>query len=111
MITITFTASIVKKAKGCFVAHAEEFPLTAEPASTQRGAIKKLKIVVLGRLRQAAERGAVTSFLDDAGYVAELIGLDNKITLQANIHDSATVSVPLGIKLLTLDRANWHHRR
>ena len=111
MITITFTASIVKNAKGCFVAHAEEFPVTAEPASTQRGAIKKLKTVVRDRLCQAAETGTLPEFLDDAGYAAELIGLDNQITLQANIHDSATVPVPLGTKLLTLDRANWHRRR
>ena len=110
MITITFTASIVKTAKSRYIAHAEELPVTSEPATTQRGAIKKLKIAVLGRLRQAAERGAVISLLDDAGYAAELIGLDNKITLQANIHDSATVSVPLGRHLLTLDRANWRRR-
>ena len=110
MITVTFTASIVKKAKGYYIAHAQEFPVSAQQASTQRGAIKKLKIAVLGRLRQAAARGAITSFLDDAGYVAELIGLDNKITLQANIHDSATVSVPLGRHLLALDRANWRRR-
>jgi hypothetical protein len=100
-----------KRPRAITVAPAEEFFVTAEPASTQRGAIKKLKIAVLGRLRQAAAKGAVTSLLDDAGYAAELIGLDNKITLQANIHDSATVPVPLGTKLLTLDRANWHRRR
>ena len=46
MITITFTASVIKKDKGCFVAHAEEFPVIAEPASTERGAVKKLKAAV-----------------------------------------------------------------
>ena len=111
MITITLTASIVKKAKGYYIAHAQEFPVTSEPASTQRGAIKKLKIAVLGCLRQAAETGTLPEFLDDAGYAAELIGLDNKVTLQANIHDRATVSVPLGRHLLTLDRANWRRQR
>ena len=102
MITITFTASIVKT-RATTLPMPQGFPITAQPASTQRGAIKKLKIAVLGRLRQAAESGTLPDFLDDTGYSAELIGLDNKITLQANIHDSATVSVPLGRQLLTLD--------
>jgi hypothetical protein len=111
MITITFTASIVKTGKGRYIAHAQEFPVTSESASTQRGTIKKLKIAVLGRFRQAAQRGTLTSFLDDTGYAAELLGLDNKITLRANIHDNATVSMPLGNQLVALDRANWRRRR
>jgi hypothetical protein len=45
------------------------------------------------------------------GYAAELLGLDNKITLRANIHDNATVSMPLGSHLVALDRANWRRRR
>ena len=111
MITITFNTSVVKTGKGRYIAHAQEFPVTSESATTQRGAIKKLKVAVQSRLRHAAQRGTLTNSLDDAGYAAELLGLDNKITLRANIHDNATVSMPLSSQLLTLDRGNWRRRR
>ena len=42
MATIKFTASIVRKEKGCYLAHAHELSIKAEQATTQRGALKNL---------------------------------------------------------------------
>lgn len=105
MINVIFTASVVRKDRGVYVAHAEEFPIAAAPASTQRGAVKNLKAAVLLRLRQAAETGALTDFLDDAGYTSELTFFNHQIKLESNILDSETVSVALPSQLINLDRS------
>ena len=103
MINVVFTASVVRKDKGIYVAHAEEFAITAEPASTQRGAVKNLKAAVFLRLSQAAESGTLTNFLDDAGYASELISFNTK--LESNILDTQTISVPLANQLPRRNRA------
>ena len=72
MTKLKFTAAIVKKDKGSYVAGAVELPIMAEPATTQRGAIRKLKDAVLARLREEADRGTLETFLDDAGYAGHM---------------------------------------
>jgi hypothetical protein len=53
MLTLSFTAAVVKKDKGQYIAHAAEFPVTGDMASTQRGAILKLRAAVYERLYKA----------------------------------------------------------
>src|SRR5579862_2820848 len=103
MINLIFTASVVRKTKGRYIAHAEEFPVIADPATTQRGAVKKLKVAVADRLRKAADRGTLIDFLEDAGYAAELLHLNN-IKLEANIYAGDQVSIPVARQLPVLDR-------
>jgi hypothetical protein len=57
MATIKFKVSIISKGKGNYIARADELSIAVEPATTQRGAIKKLKTAVLARFRHAAEDG------------------------------------------------------
>ena len=92
MIHITFTASIIKRDKGCYVAHANEFPITAEYASTQRGAIRNLKTAVLLSLQSAVKRGTLNDLLADAGYPIWLTGFDG-LTLKAHPYNTASVSL------------------
>jgi hypothetical protein len=105
MSHIAFTASVVRKDKGTYVAHADELSIKAGPASTQRGAIKKLKSAALVHLRKAAEAGTLTDLLDDAGYTSAWVTFDGKIPLQPHIYNSDTVSVRLTDQLLRLNRA------
>src|ERR1700674_3036797 len=67
MAAITFTASIVKKDKGSYIARADELSIAVQPATTQRGAIKKLKDAVGQHLRRAAYGGTLSTLLNDAG--------------------------------------------
>jgi hypothetical protein len=93
MIRIIVTASIIKRGKGSYVAHANEFPITAEYASTQRGAIRNLKAAVFLSLQSAMKRGALTDYLKDAGYSVWLTGFD-RLTLEAHPYNTASVSLP-----------------
>jgi hypothetical protein len=96
MIRIIFTASIVKKGKGTYVAHAEGFPLLAETASTQRGAIKKLKAAVHLLLVEATAKGTRNDLLTEAGYSIWYTGFDDlALELEAHPYNRDKVSVPL----------------
>src|SRR5258708_26870230 len=104
MTTIRSTATVLKKDKGHFVAGVDEHSITAQPASTQRGAIKKLKQAVLLRLRKAAETGTLTKLLDDAGYPGSLIRL-HEISLQCHIYDGVPVTLPVPHRLSILNQS------
>lgn len=104
MITITFTASVIKKDKRSVVAHAEEFPVIAEPASTERGAVKNLKAAVSDHLRKAAETGMLTDFLENAGYRPQFLLLKS-INLEPNIYSGETVTIPIARDIPSLDRS------
>ncbi len=104
MITILFTASIVKIDKGCYAARSDELAVTSGRASTQRGAIKQLKSAVLIRLRKAAESGTLAEVLDDAGYFGYRV--DSKdATMSSFAFNSDTVSVQLPRQFPALNRA------
>lgn len=94
MTRIKFTAAIIKKDKGCYVASAVELPIMAEPATTQRGAIRKLKDAVLTRLKEAANRGTLEIFLDDAGYAGHMRRFPGA-TLQSYALDNEDVFLTL----------------
>jgi hypothetical protein len=95
MAAITFTASIVRTGKGRYVAHADEFPVTANPATTQRGAVRNLKDAMLSYLRRAAHEGRLGDVVSDAGYGSGLIRL-TRATLQCNhILDATAVILRL----------------
>ena len=49
MVNIRFNVSIIKKEKGRYLARADELAIVAEPANTQRGAIKNLKQTVVAK--------------------------------------------------------------
>jgi hypothetical protein len=100
---LLFTASIVKKGRGSYIARADELAITTAEASTQREAIKQLKRAVLTRFRTLAEGGMLTTVLDDAGYSTELIGV-NDISLHPKIFNSATISVPLIPRISALNQ-------
>ena len=74
MATVKFTASIICKGKGSYVAHADELSIRAEPATTQRGAIKKLHDTGREHLWKAADEGTLAELLKDAGYAGERSG-------------------------------------
>jgi hypothetical protein len=95
MATIKFTASVVKTGKGRYVAHADEFPVEALPATTQRGAIRKLKDAVFEYLRRAANEGKLAPVLADAGFGDSLIYFP-KVTLRCHyILDTPSVFLRL----------------
>lgn len=94
MATIKFTTSIVKTEKGRYTAHADEFPVAAEAATTQRGAIKNLKDAVLDHLRRAAHEGRLANVLNDAGFGGGLIHFPGA-TLRCHILDAPTVLLRL----------------
>lgn len=92
MATIKFTASITYRGKGCYLARADNLAIAAEPATTQRGAIKKLKTAVLARFRQAAEEGRLEVLLADAGYAGMMIHYpDIKTPLECHVFNTDTV--------------------
>lgn len=97
MATIKFTASIIRKDKGSYVAHADELSIRAEPATTQRGAIKKLRDTVREHLRKADNEGKLAELLNDAGYTGKLSGFPD-MTLECHILDTRTVLVRLSPK-------------
>jgi hypothetical protein len=103
MINIELNVSVVKIGKGRFVAHADVFPITTKPASTLRGAIKELRDHLSSLLSEAAEKRTLSALLLEAGYPAELPGLD-KISLRPGTYDSYEVSMALPRHLLTLNR-------
>lgn len=105
MATIKFTASIVKRDKGCYVAHADELPVVAAPATTQRGAIKNLKDAVLGYLRRAAQEGRLANVLDDAGYGGGLIYFPDA-TLECHNLDTPTLLLRLPRQRKSASRKN-----
>jgi hypothetical protein len=55
MIDFVFNTCVIRKDKGCYIAHAENMAVTGETATTVRGAVKKLKDAVLQYLRAAVE--------------------------------------------------------
>jgi hypothetical protein len=100
MASITFTASIISKSRGRYIARADELALAAEPATTQRGAIKKLKTLILARFQQAAEEGCLEAFLDDAGYAGTLIHYpDIKNPIECHVFSSDTVLLPVPLSM------------
>ena len=103
MNTIKFTATVIWKGKGCYVAHAAELPVQAEPATTQRGAIKNLKGAVTARLLKAAHEGKLATLLDDAGYHGDMINWEN-INFECHPHDQATITLPFSMRLSVIDR-------
>ena len=104
MTTLKFTATIVWKGKGRYVARADELSIVVPAATTQRGAIRKLKDAVLARFREAAAQGRLATILDDAGYHGDMIYW-NGITLQYHTFNSETVFLPLPRTLSAIDRA------
>jgi len=104
MTNIKFTATVIWKGKGGYIARADELCITIQPATTQRGAKRKLKEAVLARFRQAAQRGKLETLLDDAGYAGMLIA-SGDITLECHIFDTDTITLPLPRNLSALDRA------
>jgi hypothetical protein len=105
---IIFTASVIRKEKGSYVGHAENFSIPAQPASTKRGAIRKVKTAVLLLLLGAAEAGTLPDLLTDAGYSASPIDFLNNMNLEANIQDSQKVSVPLPSKKRAVHHPKKH---
>jgi hypothetical protein len=106
MALIKFTASIVKKDKGCYLARADELLIAAEPATTQRGAIKKLKTAVLAQFRQAADAGRLEAFLKDAGYAGMLIHFHDMTTLQRRVFNSEPVYIRVPRRLALTSKRN-----
>ena len=104
MTNLKFTATIVKRGQGCYIARSPESSIAAEPASTQRSAIKKLKDAVLAAMRQAATDGRLASVLEDAGYISDLLFMGNSVLNCHVFGDSETVSLPLPNQLATIDR-------
>jgi hypothetical protein len=94
MIHLKFTASIVKLDKGSYVAHAAEFPLTAEPASTQRGAIKNLRVALLRYLRKATEEANLQNVLLEEGYNPDLLSFPGA-TMRPFVGDTADTFVTM----------------
>lgn len=94
MIYIKVTISIVKLGKGSYVARVDEFPITAEPAATQRGAIKKLKAAALDYLRKKTAEGTLNTVLGRAGYNPELMSFPGA-TIRPFVIDTLDVSVSL----------------
>jgi len=76
---------------------APELSFAAEPATTQRGAIKKLKEAISGHVRRAANERTHAKFLDDAGYTGELKGFSD-ITLAYRHRDTQGLLMPLSLK-------------
>jgi hypothetical protein len=93
----------VKKNKGHFVAHCPVFPVAPESASTQRGAIKKLRDAVLRCVRESAASGTLVTLLEEAGYPSDLIALDH-VVLHPIIFDKMDVSLPLTRRMIRLNR-------
>jgi hypothetical protein len=104
MINIMFTASVAKKRKGNYVASAKTFPIMGKPASTHRGAIKKLKDAILVRMEEAAKAGRLVDLLEDSGYNADLIWFDGT-EIESHPYCDHDASVPLARRLALLDRA------
>ena len=94
MANIKLTASIIKKDKGCYVARCDELFIITEPASTQRGAIRKLKDTAQQFFRQAAEHGKLDELLNDAGYTGYLSWASD-VTLERHTWDSDDIFLPL----------------
>jgi hypothetical protein len=105
MSSIIYTASVVRREPGLYIARADELCIQSAPATTQRGAIKKLRAAVLAHLKRAAEAGRLSDLLQDAGYSAELIR-PREIELQANVYDSQTISLVPPRMLLKRSRQN-----
>jgi hypothetical protein len=103
MNNIKFTATTLRQDKGHYIARADELSITGGAATTQRGAIRKLKEAVTDLLGKAAEEDKLISVLDAAGYPGALVHLQD-ITLECHIVDSAAVSVSLPQQLWTFDR-------
>ena len=104
MTNIKFTATVIWKGKGCYIARADELCITISPATTQRGAKRKLRETVLARFHEAAQDGKLQDLLDDAGYAGMLIG-SGPVTLECHILDTDTITLPLPRRLSALDRA------
>ena len=71
-------------------------------ASTQRGAVKKLREAVLVLLRDAAEAGLLMNMLEEAGYTIDLIGFPGN--RQPIIYNEHNVVVPVAAGLRALNR-------
>jgi hypothetical protein len=104
MTSIKFTATIVWKGKGGYVARADELSIVVPATTTQRRAIRKLKDAVLARFRQAATEGKLAALLDDAGYHGDMI-YRPETTLEDYAFNRETISVPLPHTLPMIDRA------
>jgi hypothetical protein len=91
-----------KDRQGPLQAHADVFPITTTPASTQRGAMRKLREAVLVLLRDAAESGSLMN-LEEAGYITALINFEGSERAPI-IFDEHTVTVPVGRSLQVLNR-------
>jgi hypothetical protein len=112
MATIKFTSSIIKKGKGSYIARADEFAIAAGPATTQRGAIKKLKIAVLAKLRRAAEAGKLMDLFDDAGYNGSLLHFSKSTSpLECHPFTSDTVLLPVPRSLAPTAKRNRVHNK
>ncbi len=112
MVTIKFTASIISKSRGKYIARADELSVAVEPATTQRGAIKKLKAAVLARLRQAAEAGGLEALLDDAGYYGMHIHYpDLKSPIECRVFNTETVFLPVPRSLVLTSKRNRANKK
>jgi hypothetical protein len=103
MARLVFTASIIEIHKGHYVAHSPVFPVLAGSAGTQRGAIEKLRDAILLHLRDGTKRGVLVTVLEEAGYPADLIGLEH-VALHPIIFDTVDVSLPLTRRMVRLNR-------
>jgi hypothetical protein len=104
MSIIIFTVSVAKSGKGRYVASAREFPIMGEPASTRRGAVRKLKAAVLLRIREAAEIGTLPNLLEDCGYNPDLIWFE-RAKMQSHPFKDHDASVLLPRRIVLRDRA------
>ena len=97
-MNIIFTAEIIRKHPGCYIARANELQIGSHPATTKRGAIKKLKNAVRLYLEASIKGGGLLDALADLGFMH----MDNK-TLYFSPADSKEITLPL-------PRQNHRHR-
>jgi len=96
MSFIKFTAVIISKRKGRHLARADELGIAASPATTQRGALRNLKLAVYAELKQAAATGRLADLLNDAGYPGMVILFkDVTATLERFVWNQDTITLRL----------------
>lgn len=96
MLTLRFKASIIYRGRGCYTAIADEWPIPPQTASTQRGAIKMVKVALLAQLKNAARRGTLGDVLDAAGYNGSMIRWpESNARLDRRVFNTHDVMIPL----------------
>jgi hypothetical protein len=88
--TIRMNAYIFENEDG-FVVRALELPVVSEPASTQRGAVKRLKGKMKTHLDKLNAANELSAVLDEAGFRSWVGSLEVKVTF----NNSAEITLPL----------------